>query len=389
MSHPNEPSFHVETADIANFADLVERQHDYAQRLLSINIENIGPDPFGRGIQFQSAVNAFLLEIGPHKTRAYDDSLKIVSTLDKDASSLRDAVNFYTGPDKDSAKRLDKNYMVPPVYTPDQTGTPIYHRPLKEDDVKFKPGAPSFADVTSQVPIKPPKEATGEQLDGRLRDIDSTAEKAGMVAQKLSVNYWVREILKAICGTDVIADLAEFSSGDWGAYGQLAGTFELYSKVFWGVVDNMKHAMYIMQSSWQGNAADQMQVHMEALVTRGTANHADFLHQAAERMWHFAKSLYHTFTVIDDFVGFAIDLIAGEIFKLGGQIGKAFEKVLDVLLKADGGMILTKWNEVVTAVGEAKTALHAFASFYEAFQSLAPVPDRVPLPGNYDHPEES
>ncbi|KAA9151018.1 hypothetical protein FPZ12_039950 [Amycolatopsis acidicola] len=99
------------------------------------------------------------------------------------------------------ARRLDEGYRVPPVY----------HRPLREDDVKFAPGAPKFHDVTPRPAAKAPGKPDKSKLGGsEFGVIDNAKGVADDIAEKVSVSHWVRALLSAICGTDVF-------SGGWGA----------------------------------------------------------------------------------------------------------------------------------------------------------------------------
>jgi hypothetical protein len=155
--------------------------------------------------------------------------------------------------------------------------------------------------------------------------------------------------------------------------------------VFEDISKNTKRGMYAMQTRWYGRAAEAMQNAMYALVTRGIDNHADFLDTAHRRILDFARGVYHTFVLIEDFLNFVIDTLTSGPLKIAQLAGQALEK----LIKGVGGAIYGKWERLSTQMANLTRLTHTWGvieGYLNAF--LHNVPPRLPWPGAYQHPEE-
>lgn len=379
--------FEVDEKAVAAFGRQVERQSKYATAVSTqVRLDVVAGDPADPGVLGQ-----FLGFVREWQKRGQEDSELAAHILHQNASSLDFAAKWYGKTDRGNAANLDKTYQVPPAFVrPGNApgGSVIIHRhDLKPNEVEAPDSAGDFKDVRPQElrePLQWPNKPTDAQLVGE-NHIESITGKVFEINNLLSVSWYVRQALQIITGRDVISEISRFVSGDWNALGQLAYAFKLSSDVFTDISKNTKRGMYAMQTRWTGRAADAMQNSMWALMTRGIDNHADFLGTAHRRILDFARAVYHTFVLIEDFLNVAIDTLTSGPIKLAQLTGQAIEK----LLKGIGGAIFDKWQRLSAEMGNLTRMTHVWGvikGYLNAF--LHNVPSRLPWPGQYDHPEE-
>lgn len=219
-----------------------------------------------------------------------------------------------------------------------------------------------FADVVApRYHLKQP-EAPDNSAQFALKDIGSALP---------SVNW----IIEKATGRNLVQDILQPISGDWGKIRMQAETWANVDLALGSVRENLQHGLGNLEPFWEGTAADGFYQHMEKWQ-RGLSEEADLARAAAEKLELVAQTSEAIFTQLTDILGKIVDK-AWQV-PLGSAIpiarwpilAKLGKDTIDLIKKADE--LINELRFTLTSLREVLEALVAHANVSAPPETVVP-----------------
>jgi hypothetical protein len=235
----------------------------------------------------------------------------------------------YRRTDVESAARMDA--QVVRLASRPQLNTDRTQGPLEARD------AASFRDLTD--PLTPLGAGPPEDVGGMEPKAVEIAQWVGKVNDVVSMNWWIRNLIKEIFGRDPIEEVLQLFSGDWRVYARYAHAWVRVG----GAVRNMTHNIEltddVLASSWSGNAADAGLLYLERLRGAMEVEHSfynDYLFGVCKAYLELA---YWGYEILDYYVGELLDLLLESIGIFSGIFTEGWGAVIDALTALVDGIM--------------------------------------------------
>lgn len=326
------------------------------------------------------------------------DTAKAAALLTMSGDELSSAAVRYAGLDARQRAAIDAQYP----YHGEAARRMDYSEVTEpEKAAEFEDVAPLYRDPrnpdrTLGVGGYPDPEPTEYDAAGEGWNVDLEAA-ASRLSGAVSIAGQFRGLLQQILGFDPIEVLARLTAGDWRPVLRHGMAIEGLNQIGSWVAANVDRGRYGIQDLWGGNAATAAGAWLEQ-YSAAVRVLAAWGQQAGERLQAFARTAYHVFMTINNYVNLLIDTLvdlataggAGAVVALvGGWAPAASAKNIPELLTAIGS-VAAGWARISVLIDWITVKAHEFAgtsSNYVAGSQAVTAPPWPPELRAFDRPE--
>lgn len=186
--------------------------------------------------------------------------------FDSSSAELERSAKYYRSTDREQAQKIDGAYPSGdglPAYSDGYSGDPgdFHDKADAGGHLKAPDPDPSFMDhfkVLDNMKAYFPGHAEEFAYNPALKTF-------GTLLDVTSPSAWVMEGIKFVFGWDILGDISQWLVGDWQSYIDCAGAWDNLAKFCDAVSTNVSHGNYVLDASWNGNAADTAYDYFNAL----------------------------------------------------------------------------------------------------------------------------
>ncbi|WP_406481128.1 hypothetical protein [Streptomyces platensis] len=186
--------------------------------------------------------------------------------MDASGAELERSAKYYRSTDREQAAKIDNTYPSGeglPAYDDGYSGNPgdFGDKSDAGGHLKAPDPDPSFLDhfkVWENVP---------DYFSGHGEEFayNPAIKTFGTALDITSPSAWVMEGIKLIFGWDILGDVSQWLVGDWQSYIDCAGAWDNLAKFCGSVAENVSHGNYVLDATWNGNAANTAFDYFDAL----------------------------------------------------------------------------------------------------------------------------
>ncbi|MER6842879.1 hypothetical protein [Streptomyces platensis] len=256
--------FSVEPGNLSGYGKLIGRAADDMRAAVK-HLKYAEVDESFPGDLWQKALG----EHEPQVAKAREALNGFARILDSSSAELERSAKYYRSTDREQAAKVDATYPRgegQPAYSEDYSGDPgdFRDRSNAGSHLKAPEPEPSFLDhlkVWNNVADYFPGHAEEFQYNPAIKTFGTGLDVA-------SPSAWVNEGIKLVFGWDILGDFSQWVAGDWQSYIECAGIWDNLAKLCGAVSDNVSHGNYVLEATWNGNAADTAYDYFDSLAEK-------------------------------------------------------------------------------------------------------------------------
>ncbi len=368
-------NFRVEPTDIEGFGKLVDR----AAEDMVAAIKYLG----NAKLEQKGSVGELWEQCSQEHDKYVSDGKavleRIQTVLDSAATELASSARYYKGTDRSQAAAIDSTY---PGSKGRGTGGAA-------------PSPNGFADVSDAGgQLKPPPGENG-YLGGHLAEyqFSPVTKTIGTVMDFGSPSAMANEGIKLLFGIDIYGEALKWVTGDWDGYTQCGETWANLGSCCKSVSENIKAGNELLESSWDGNAADTAWVYFDELAKK-----AGGVEEGFTSLRHNYDAIAHLIFSVAEFLkaglAWIVDRVimfvlfnAAAVAAAATVVGAWVAPANAVIAATQAAMAITKWGEMVAGLTQTALALNGVLLVGSgiAAKTLSSVKDFPEVGGNYDH----
>lgn len=372
--------FHVVPGSVAGLGGLVTRAGQAAGTFATALHDNATSSDGDGVYQLIEEPMARLRAAGQRNTGLARD-LGIAS-----GAELVKTAAFYGNVDRKEAGRLDRTYNPESSDRHDEWNLPTAIATKSFADIADPDGDGCYAakDYAGLFEKALRRDQWAVDFEKQLNDLSDKTSFAGTVGN----------LMKKICGRNLLEEVTMLISGDWMQLYRESVVFADASKAFVVIRKNVDRGRFAIQDDWEGNAASYAENWLDA-YSRSCTAHADFLEDAAREMERLSMAVYHRFKSLNILIGTVIDALAewASAASVLSGIGKFASRAIKGEIGSEDWDRLKEYAAMVTGIVSVIDLFWVFAHEYAALLAVLAGQSEVTAATwptlAYDHPAVS
>ncbi|MBB4959971.1 hypothetical protein [Micromonospora polyrhachis] len=191
--------------------------------------------------------------------------------------------------------------------------------------------AASFQDVAD--PLDNLHHGPPSDVSGMQPKVAEIAKWIGNINDVVSMNWWLREVIKEMYGRDPIEEVLQIFSGDWQVFARYGHAWLSAGGAVSDLRSNIEYVDDALAWSWSGNAADNAIFYLQQL-TDAMKLEKDFYDYLFDICKGYVEVAYWGYQILNYLVGELIDLALESIGIFTGLFSGGWGTIIDAIIAA-------------------------------------------------------